>query len=233
MNHRSHGRNYCSVNSNAIPKSILFDFGGVVMSIKDIIFIVLSYGFGCFNTGYYYVRLFHNQDIREIGTNVTGAYNVSRFSGKKGFIITFLGDSMKGALVVLLCRMMDLTEIVTLSCILTVILGHIYPIQLRFKGGKGLSTALGAFLAFHPLIVFSWLITFLIFLPLIRRYTISCLFALMLIPLWLFIADFPILNIVFFILYALLILSACRSNLYEFIHDRAYQGSKHKKDKQD
>ncbi len=199
------------------------------MSIKDIILILLSYALGCFATGYYYVRLFYKKDIRAVGTKVTGAFNVSQLCGKKGFIITFLGDSLKGVLIVLLCRVFVIDDIVILICILMVILGHIFPIQLNFKGGKGLSTALGAFLAYYPPIVILWLITFLIILPLIRRYTITCLFALLFLPLELFIADFPLRVILFFLFYATIILVTCRSNLKDYIKERAYQGSQRKK----
>lgn len=199
------------------------------MEWKDIIMIALSYVIGCFSTGYYYVRIFYKKDIREIGTNVTGAYNVSRLSGGKGFMITFIGDAVKGVLPVILCRLLGLNDITIFLCIFMVILGHIFPIQLKFKGGKGLSTAFGAFLAFHPLILLYWFVGALIIYPFIRRYTITSLFALALLPLILFIAGYSLVVILVFISYALLILYAGRSNLGEFIKERAYYGARNKK----
>lgn len=194
------------------------------MGYADILAIVLSYLLGCINTGYYYVRLMHKQDIRTIGTKVTGAYNVSRLAGKKGFIVTFLGDALKGALAVLLCCLIASTELILLLCILMVLAGHIFPFQLAFKGGKGLSTAFGAFLAFNPIIILMWLLSSIVFFPFVRKYTITVLFALMILPLELFIFDFSYRTIIFFILYAFLIEFACRSNLQEFIRERAYHG---------
>jgi glycerol-3-phosphate acyltransferase PlsY len=194
------------------------------MDFIDIAVILISYLLGCVNTGYYYVRLFYRQDIRTLGTNATGAYNVSRIGGKKGFIITFLGDALKGAVLVLLCRLLKLGDIVTMTSILAVIIGHILPFQLKFKGGKGLSTAFGAFLAFHPLLILFWFLTSVAFFPIIRRYTVTCLFALMLLPLELFIADYPIVMVVYFFLYMLVIIYACRNNFREYINERAYQG---------
>ncbi|HWT74458.1 MAG TPA: glycerol-3-phosphate acyltransferase [Mobilitalea sp.] len=188
------------------------------------IVIILSYLMGCFNTGYYYVKLRYGQDVRTVGINVTGAYNVSKVAGKLGFIITFLGDALKGGLSVLLCRWLNLSDTMTMISILLVIVGHIFPFQLKFKGGKGLSTAFGAFLAFHPLWVIYWFLTCVIFFPIFRRYTITCLFALMLLPLELFIGNYPWKMIVFAILYAILILFACRNNLLEYVKARAYQG---------
>lgn len=194
------------------------------MDFMNISVIILSYLLGCFNTGYYYVRFIYRKDVRTVGTNVTGAVNVSRISGKKGFIITFLGDALKGAIAVLLCRILLLSDIVTLVCILMVITGHILPIQLKFKGGKGLSTAFGAFLAFHPMVILFWLITSIVFFPFVRRYTVTCLFALTLLPLEIFIFDFPMTMIIFFVVYTILIIFACRGNFKEYINERAYQG---------
>jgi len=194
------------------------------MGYTDIIAIVLSYLLGCINTGYYYVRLVHKQDIRTIGTKVTGAYNVSRLAGKKGFVVTFIGDALKGAIVVLICRFMAVADTVLLLSILLVLAGHIFPFQLKFRGGKGLSTAFGAFLLFNPIIILMWLVASIVFFPFVRRYTVTVLFALVFLPFELFIFDYPYKIIFFFILYAVLIVFACRSNLQEFIKERAYHG---------
>lgn len=194
------------------------------MELKDILIIILSYFLGCFNTGYYYTRFFYKKDIRTVGTFVTGATNVSKLAGKKGFIITFLGDAFKGALVVLLCRLFELSDIITMICILLVIIGHIFPFQLKFRGGKGISTLTGAFLIFDPMLIVFILITCAVLLPFLRRYTVTSLFALMLLPFELFIADYPWKVICFMLLYMLVIVYACRSNLEDFINKRAYQG---------
>jgi len=194
------------------------------MGYTDIIAIVLSYLLGCINTGYYYVRLVHKQDIRTIGTKVTGAYNVSRLAGKKGFVVTFIGDALKGAIVVLICRFMAVADTVLLLSILLVLAGHIFPFQLKFRGGKGLSTAFGTFLLFNPIIILMWFVASIVFFPFVRRYTVTVLFALVCLPFELFIFDYPYKIIFFFILYAALIVFACRSNLQEFIKERAYHG---------
>lgn len=194
------------------------------MDYTDILVIIISYLLGCINTGYYYVRLIHKEDIRTIGTKVTGAYNVSRISGKKGFIITFIGDALKGSLTVLLCRLLSVGDTVLMLCIFMLLAGHILPFQLKFRGGKGLSTAFGAFLVFDPMIIIIWLVTSIVFFPLIRRYTVTVLFALLFLPFELFIFDFSYKVIIFFILYAALIIFACRSNFKEYIRQRAYHG---------
>jgi glycerol-3-phosphate acyltransferase PlsY len=198
------------------------------MEIVEILIIIISYIIGCFTTGYYYTRIKYRQDIRSIGTNVTGAVNVSRIAGKKGFAITFLGDALKGAIVVLLCRIFKLNDITTLLCILMVLLGHIFPFQLKFQGGKGLSTIFGALLAYNPMLIVFLVITCAVILPFIRRNTITCLFAFMLLPLELFIADYKGSVITFITIYTLVILFACRSNLKEYVQNRALQGKEYR-----
>lgn len=196
------------------------------MDYTDILAIIVSYLLGCFNTGYYYVRLIHKQDIRTVATGVTGAYNVSRVGGKKGFVITFIGDALKGALAVLLARLLSANDTVLMLCIFMVLAGHIFPVQLKFRGGKGLSTAFGAFLLYNPPIILIWLATSIVFFPFVRKYTVTVLFALMFLPFELFIFDYSYKSIFFFILYAAIIVFACRGNFDEFIKERAYHGKK-------
>jgi glycerol-3-phosphate acyltransferase PlsY len=184
--------------------------------------MLISYIIGCINTGYYYTRLIYNKDIREVGTNVTGAMNVSRLAGKTGFIITFLGDGIKGALVVLLARSLNLPEWVSMLCILMVLLGHIAPVQLHFQGGKGMSTIFGALLAYQPMFILMLFLTCVVFYPFVRRFTITSLYAFLLFPLEVFLADYSITAVLFTLAYAVLIIFACRSNVKEYLKEKAF-----------
>jgi glycerol-3-phosphate acyltransferase PlsY len=116
--------------------------------------------------------------------------------------------------------------------ILSVILGHIFPFQLKFHGGKGLSTAFGAFLVLDPILLLFLLATCAVLLPFLRHYTVTSLFALMLLPLELFIADYPLQKVYFFIIYMLVLVFACRSNLVDYIRTRAYQGKGTRREKE-
>lgn len=192
---------------------------GLFVIGKDIFLLIISYLIGCFNTGYYYMKLFYHEDIRNLGTKVTGARNVSRFAGKAGFIITFLGDCAKGALVVLLCRLFQCDDTITLAGILLVIAGHIFPFQLNYRGGKGLSTAVGAFLVYQPLLILAWLFLFIIMLIFIRRATAVCALSLSALVLVLVLTGSSWMTIVFFLLYALIINYACRLNIKEYLEE--------------
>lgn len=192
------------------------------MVIKIISAVLVSFCLGCFNTGYYYTKLFYKKDIREVGTNVTGAMNVSRLAGRKGFLITFLGDAFKGALVVLLARSLVLGQLGILLCILAVLLGHIFPVQLHCQGGKGMSTIFGALLAYQPFMILLLFLTCLAFYPIVRKYTITSLYAFLLFPLELFLTDYSLIVVLFSMGYAALIIYACRSNVKEYLKEKAY-----------
>lgn len=114
-----------------------------------------AYLLGSIPFAYLLVKFFRNEDIRKHGSGNVGATNVVR-SGAKGLgALTFLLDALKGAFAVLLCGWMAIhlptTPVVRSNALavgaLFVILGHIYPIWLHFKGGKGVATAFGVFLA--------------------------------------------------------------------------------------
>lgn len=192
------------------------------MLVKTIILVIICYSIGCLNTGYYYTRLSLKKDIREFGTGVTGAMNVSQLAGRKGFVLTFLGDALKGALVVLIARSCLVVEWRVLLCILMVLIGHIFPIQLRFHGGKGMSTIFGALLTYHPIFILLLFLTCVVIFPFVRRYTITSLYAFLIFPLELFFADYSIIVVMFAIAYSVVIIYACRSNIKEYIKDRAY-----------
>lgn len=192
------------------------------MMIKTIIVALISYCLGCFNSGYYYTRLIYKKDIRDIGTKVTGAMNVSRIAGRKGFIITFLADATKGALVVVLARALELDEWGSLLCILTVLFGHIFPIQIHFQGGKGMSTIFGALLLYDPVMILILFLSCIVFYPFVRKFTITALYAFLVFPLVLFVADYTVISVIFGSAYAVLIIFACRSNVKEYLKEKAY-----------
>ncbi len=104
----------------------------------------LAYGLGCLSTGYYLVRWRTGKDIRTLGSRSTGATNVGRTLGTAGFILTVMGDVGKGVLAVGIPLLAGLSATAGAICALAVTLGHIFPAQLRFSGGKGVAVALGA-----------------------------------------------------------------------------------------
>ncbi len=116
--------------------------------LTQLIVILIAYALGCIAVGYYLVRWRTGGDLRKVGSGATGGRNTGRALGKGGAIATGIGDVLKGVIAMAIALWFKL-EPWALACVTVAVLaGHVYPIQLGFKGGKGLSAAFGAVLMF-------------------------------------------------------------------------------------
>ena len=97
-------------------------------------------------------RLFGLADPRSYGSGNPGATNVLRSGNKKAALMTLIGDALKGAVAVIVAQQMGFSDTVIGLVALAVFLGHLYPIFLKFKGGKGVATAAGVLLALDPIL---------------------------------------------------------------------------------
>jgi glycerol-3-phosphate acyltransferase PlsY len=121
----------------------------------------VSYLLGSIPFGYILVRVFQGIDVRSIGSGNIGATNVARTGGKGLAIATLVLDAFKGWLPVFLVLhvpgvpVSSSAELHTLAALsaLAAVIGHMFPVWLGFKGGKGVATGLGVFLALAPLAV--------------------------------------------------------------------------------
>jgi glycerol-3-phosphate acyltransferase PlsY len=108
------------------------------------------------------------EDPRMYGSHNAGATNVMRSGNKKAAAITLLGDLLKGLLVILIARYIFVKtpggESIVALCGIFVVIGHIFPIFFKFKGGKGVATAIGVLLGFNIflalLLAATWLLVF-------------------------------------------------------------------------
>jgi glycerol-3-phosphate acyltransferase PlsY len=131
---------------------------GLVMLFAIILIAVAAYLFGSIPTGYLLIRLFRHEDIRTKGSGNIGATNVIRAGGKGLGALTFLIDMLKGSSAVYLGGLVgtmlvpsaNLRDMQSLAALFAV-LGHMFPIWLRFRGGKGVATGFGVFLVAAPL----------------------------------------------------------------------------------
>ena len=117
-------------------------------ALKWILVLLLSYLLGCFQTGVIISRT-KNVDIRSKGSKSTGTTNVFRVLGAKASLLTFVGDILKGVLSCLL-GMWLLGNAGASMAGLAVIVGHMFPVFSRFRGGKGVATSLGTSLVMNP-----------------------------------------------------------------------------------
>lgn len=97
-------------------------------------------------------RVFGLADPRTYGSGNPGATNVLRSGNKKAALMTLIGDALKGTLAVILAQQFGLSDTVVALVALAVFLGHLYPVFLKFKGGKGVATAAGVLLALDPVL---------------------------------------------------------------------------------
>jgi glycerol-3-phosphate acyltransferase PlsY len=148
-----------------------------------LLIIPISYLLGCFTTGYYLVRLVSGQDIRFLSSGNPGSRNVGRLLGARGFILTFIGDAGKGLLAVYLARRLGGGQLLATAALAAVTAGHIWPLQLRFRGGKGFATFAGGLLLLYPLLLLSGLALCALLYPLLRHTTVTGLAALACTPL--------------------------------------------------
>lgn len=123
-------------------------------------------------------------DPRTVGSGNPGATNVLRYGGKKAAILTLLGDLGKGALAVLLARWLTTDTMVLALCGLGAFLGHLYPIFFGFRGGKGVATGLGVWLALWWPVGVMLLLTWFVVAYLFRYSSLAALVAAVLLPLY-------------------------------------------------
>jgi glycerol-3-phosphate acyltransferase PlsY len=133
--------------------------------------ILGSYVFGCLCTGYYLVRFRTGLDTRAIGSGSAGGANVARVLGVPGFVVTFLGDTAKGAVAAAAAVYFALGTWGMGLVLIAVVAGHIWPVQLGFRGGKGLTPAMGAALVFDYRVVVVVLVVVLLAWILLRQPT--------------------------------------------------------------
>lgn len=113
-----------------------------------ILTLLISYFVGTISGSYIIGNLFLNKDIRKYGSGNAGTTNAMRVLGKKAGVLTFLIDFLKGAIVTLIIRKIFGDEFVPLA-ILGAVIGHDFPFYMKFKGGKGVATTLGALALFN------------------------------------------------------------------------------------
>jgi glycerol-3-phosphate acyltransferase PlsY len=131
------------------------------MIVSNSILLLCAYCIGSIPTGLLLAKAFGGVDIRTKGSGNIGATNVYRTLGRKIGLLTLVGDCLKGLLPVLAAKALQLPVAWIALIGIAAFLGHIFPIFLRFKGGKGVATALGVFLATTPFAVLGALVVFI------------------------------------------------------------------------
>ena len=156
------------------------------MLLASLLIVAASYLLGSIPTGYLLVRFFRKQDIRSIGSGNIGATNVLRSGGKGLGAATFLIDMLKGSIAVWMGAVVWIVLVLVFHVVpppplrnfealaaLFAVLGHMFPVWLGFKGGKGVATGFGVFLVAAPWAALAAISVFAVVLALSRYVSLA------------------------------------------------------------
>ena len=177
--------------------------------MEILIISILSYLIGSIPFGFLLTKLFLKKDIRNIGSGNIGATNVLRTGNKSIGYTTLIFDIIKAVIPIIYLKL-NYTDYILLGS-LCIFLGHVFPIWLKFKGGKGVATYVGILFSINLYIglvfIGVWFITFLI----LKYSSLSSLFASLSVPVYLFI--FTNQSFIFFLIMFVLIFYTHRENI--------------------
>lgn len=146
--------------------------------------LAAAYLLGALPFGYIIVKATQGADVRAAGSGSTGATNVTRAAGLKAGLLTYVFDVLKGLAAVLLMRAVTDDPLWIGGAAVAAILGHMFPVFLGFKGGKGVATGVGAYLAIAPYAVVSTLVVWALVVWRTRIVSLGSILATALVPVW-------------------------------------------------
>lgn len=154
--------------------------------MRPLLVLIAAYLLGSIPFGYLLVRVKVGADVRETGSGGTGATNVTRRAGKLAGVVTLLLDAAKGALAVYIAREFltanyGISWWVAGAAILAIV-GHIFPVWLGFRGGKGVATGVGVFLSLSPLAVAASGLIFIVIVVATRYVSLGSIIAVIAFP---------------------------------------------------
>ena len=197
-------RKYCTMRRLSIISTEIV--------LREILLLLSAYLLGSIPTGLLLGKAL-GVNIREAGSGNIGATNVYRTMGRKVGILTLLGDCLKGVIPVLVAKWLGLPDLWIAAVGLAAFLGHVYTIFLGFKGGKGVATALGVFLATSPLSVLIAIGVFAVVLYSWRYVSLASITAAVVIPILVWLIELKPELIVMSFLIATIVIFRHRENI--------------------
>ena len=169
------------------------DLGFIPVTLIPVVWIAVAYLIGSIAFGIIISKVYGLPDPRTVGSGNIGATNVARSGKKSAAILTLLGDVFKGWLPVWLALQSNMLMWVVASVGLAVFFGHLYPIFHKFKGGKGVATALGVMLGVSLPLGVSTLLVWVVVFAVWRISSLSAIVAAALAPVlaWAFLSPYP------------------------------------------
>ena len=182
--------------------------------INQLLIVLFAYLVGSISSGIIVSRIFSLPDPRTMGSKNPGATNVMRTGNKKAAVLTLLGDLLKAIFVLFIANYLGFEGFIIICVSLAVLIGHIFPVFYKFRGGKGVATAVGILFALNfklaLVVICIWLFVFLIW----RYSSLAAIFASISAPLiGFFILKDTSLNCVTYIIVTTIILITHQKNI--------------------
>jgi glycerol-3-phosphate acyltransferase PlsY len=182
--------------------------------LRALALLLFAYLLGSFSFGLLLARLCGGVDLRRSGSGSIGATNVARALGKTAGILTLLGDGAKGLIAVLCAQWWGSSALVTAAVTIGVILGHLFPLYYGFRGGKGVATALGAFLPTLPFPLLGGVLVWCAVVAIWRYVSVGSLLAALVVPMLAVLRGDPLPLVLAATLVAVLVVYTHRGNIH-------------------
>jgi len=184
-----------------------------MMNKEALVIVALAYLVGSIPFGLILSKLFAKRDIRSAGSGNIGATNVTRVLGKKLGVLTLMFDILKGAIFVILAEVVTHSEIWASLAGLAAFLGHLYPIYLKFRGGKGVATSVGIFLFLAPYALLVDIVIFLLVVYQTRYVSLGSIIAAALLPVILLVFSYSYVYVILAVIMGGFIILRHRDNI--------------------
>ena len=185
--------------------------------LADVAVVAVAYLLGSFSFGLFVARWHGQTDLRGSGSGNIGATNVARTVGRIPALLTLLGDTAKGCAAVLVAQWVGDSLAATAFAALAAILGHMFPVYYRFRGGKGVATSLGAMTPLLPWATLGGIVVWIIVALALRYVSVASVVAALVVPLLAFLRGDPSPLVLAAGAAALLIVAAHRANLQRLV----------------
>jgi acyl phosphate:glycerol-3-phosphate acyltransferase len=183
----------------------------------EIILILFGYLLGSVPTGFI-LGWMAGVDVRKAGSGNVGATNVARVAGKRQGFLTLIGDTAKGVVPVILALQMGANLTTTVMAGAAAFVGHLYPVFLKFRGGKGVATALGVFVALAPVAALVLILMFIAIALSSRIVSVGSIATAMAAPLILWLFSYPPIVVGMAVFIAAAITLRHRSNIQRLLN---------------
>ncbi len=182
--------------------------------------VLLAYFFGSLNSSIIFSKILKLKDPREYGSKNPGATNILRSGNKTLALATLIFDMLKGFLPVFVALLFIENQIYIQIIGLCSILGHIFPIYYKFKGGKGVATSFGVILAFDIILGFICLLTWLITAFLFRYSALSAIVSFAFLPIYTWFSYEKIIITSLYLILAIIVIYMHKTNIKNLLNNK-------------